>query len=348
MYKLIRPLIFKYDPEDVHEKIIALSLSLSNSHLNKIIKGLYSYENKMLNTNVFGIDFKNPVGLAAGYDKNGELLDFLPSLGFGFIEIGSVSAQPSQGNTKPRIFRFPKDKSLVNRTGLPNKGVDKIHDKIKDKKFKVPVGINIVKTHNPELLGEAGIFDICYSFLRLHDLGDYITINISCPNTAEGKTFEDKNSLNDLLLEINKIRKNFSERKPILLKISPDLSYNVMDDVLEIAEYFSIDGYVISNTSSINTKGIEGGLSGLPIKQKSTELIRYVHKHIPDTSIVGVGGIFSAQDAYEKILAGASLVQGYTGLIYEGPGLVKKINKGLVRLLKRDGFSSLEEAVGSE
>lgn len=339
MYKSIRPILFTLNPDYIHERIIAMGKYLSDSWLKKQIAAIYNFEDKRLHTKVFGIDFKNPVGLAAGFDKNGELLDFLPSLGFGFVEIGSVTLQSGEGNPKPRIFRLPKDKALINNSGLPNIGADKVYDELKSRKFKIPIGVNIAKTHNPNILGEAAILDICYSFIRLYGLGNYITLNISCPNTAEGKTFEDKHALNDLLSALKEIEVDFPDKKPILLKISPDLSFESIDDILEVAENYDIDGYVICNTSlqriSLKTSSkriaeIGGGLSGKPVKKRSTELIAYVHKHLPKREIIGVGGISSALDAYEKIIAGASLVQVLTGLIYEGPGLVKKINKGLL------------------
>lgn len=333
-------MLFRQDPERVHERITAMGKYLSDSWLKRQIDAIYNFEDKRLNTKVFGIDFKNPVGLAAGFDKNGELLDFLPSLGFGFIEMGSVTARFSQGNPKPRIYRIPKDKAIINNTGLPNNGVDRVFEKLQSFMPKIPMGINIAKTHDPNILGEAAILDMCYSFIRLYGQTDYLTLNISCPNTKEGKTFEEKDALDELLSALYDIRSNFSTKKPVLLKISPDLSFESIDDILEVAENYDIDGYVISNTS-LKREGLrtsprqlskitEGGLSGLPIRDISTELIRHVKERLPERIIIGSGGIFSAFDAYEKMIAGASLVQVYTGLIYEGPGLVKKINKGLL------------------
>lgn len=355
MYKLIRPVLFRFSSDYIHEKTLAVGKSLSSSWLKKPIEFMYGFGDESLNTTVFGIDFPNPIGLAAGFDKNGELLDLLPSLGFGFVEIGSITAQPSKGNQKPRTFRLPKDKALINKTGLPNKGTDNVYDDLNKKEFDVPVGINIAASHNPSLRTDVAISDVCYSFLRLYNIGDYIAINISCPNIPGGKEFEDKYALNDLLRELNKIQSDFLYLKPVLLKLSPDLSYHSIDDILDIAETCGINGYVISNTSlekydlKTNPKKInklKGGLSGLPLKNKSTDLIKYVHKHLGNPIIIGSGGVFSARDAYEKIRAGASLIQVYTGLIYQGPGFVKRINKGLVKILKREDISSLKEIIG--
>lgn len=356
--KLVRPLLFKKDSDYVHERALDIGKFLSHSLLSKPLELAYKFSDKSLNTRIFGINFNNPMGLAAGFDKTGEVVNSLSSLGFGFVEIGSITTHPREGNPKPRTFRLPKEKAIINKAGLPNKGADKVYEKLKGKKFKIPVGVNIAKTPDIHIIGEVAIHDMCYSFWRLYNIGDYLTLNISCPNTLEGKIFEDKNLLNDLFSSLNEIKARFTHKKPVFLKISPDLSYESLDEILDIAEDNGIDGYVISNTSlrkydlkttPVGVAGIgECGISGRPIRKKSTKLIKHVHKYLPKRIIIGVGGIFSAKDAYKKIRAGASLIQVYTGLIYEGPGLVKKINKGLVRRLRRDGFSCLKEAVGSD
>lgn len=350
MYKIIQPLLFCCDPEKVHENILYLGTWLQ--WVKKPISFFYRYEHPSLETTIAGISFKNPIGLAAGFDKNGILVDFLPALGFGFLEIGSITALPSEGNPKPRLFRLPKDEALINRMGLNNIGAENVVERLQGKKHDIPIGINIAKTNDPIIMGEKAIDDFCTSYKKLHDIADYMVLNISCPNTHEGKTFEEEESLEHLLYEMTRLRRG----KPLFLKLSPDLSYDKIDIILEIGIHYFIDGYVIGNTTTrrehlrtspenLVTIG-RGGLSGKPISKKSTEIIRYIYKQWQPV-IIGVGGIFSGEDAYEKITAGASLVQIYTGLIYEGPGLIKKIKMGLVRKLEHDGFSSLRDAVGS-
>jgi len=350
MYKIIRPLLFRKDPEYIHSKILELGKKLSKSKIKEAIKYFYEFEDERLNVNVLGTNFKNPVGLAAGFDKNGDLVDFLPSLGFGFLEIGSVTALARNGNEKPRLFRLEKDRALINRLGLNNNGSDLVYKKLKNKEFEIPLFINISKTNDASIIHKKAVEDFLYSFKRIYTIADIITINISCPNTKEGKTFEEKSPLEDL---ISTLKENNILNKKLLIKISPDISYTKLEDIFYVAEKYSIDGYVISNTSSkrINLRTPyeeiqkigNGGLSGYPIKEKSTELIKYVKRNNPYKTIIGVGGIFSAEDAYEKIMAGASLVQIYTGLIYEGPGLVKQIKKDLVRILEKNSFRSLRE-----
>lgn len=350
MYNLIRSLLFQKDAEEIHDNVLHFGEWLGGSIWRKPLEWWYTYNHPSLHTTVCGIPFKNPVGLAAGFDKNGVLVDLLPVIGFGFFEIGSITALPSEGNPKPRLFRLPEDKAIINRMGLHNDGAEKIARRLKGKNHSLPLGINIAKT--PSIDSEKAIDDFCAVYNIIYDIADYITLNISCPNTQEGKTFEERESLEQLLYEITRLRRG----KPLFLKLSPDLSYEKIDAILEIGTQYFIDGYVIGNTttkrehlrtSQENIAVIgQGGLSGKPLQKKSTEIIRYVYKQCKPV-IIGVGGIFSADDAFEKITAGAALVQVYTGLIYEGPGLVKKIKKGLVQKLKQHCFSSLKDAVGS-
>jgi len=281
------------------------------------------------------------------------LTDFLDCLGFGFIEIGSITALPKKTDNKNTIERIVEEKAIVNRMGLNNNGADEIYDRLKEKNFKIPLGINIAPTNYTTILQDRAIRDIGYSFGKLYPLADYITINISCPNTEDARSFEDKLALGELLSALKEKEQDFKNKKPILVKISPDASYQSLDNILNIGENKGITGYVISNTSSQTNylkrdPLISGkfGISGKPIREMSTGLISYAYRNLDNPLIIGVGGIFSAEDAYEKIKAGASLVQVYTGLIYEGPGMINKINKGLVRLLERDGLGSIKEAVG--
>lgn len=353
-YKLIKPLLFQFDPEFIHDKISKLGYFIQNSKfISNLTSEIFQYKNKKLQTNVFDLDFENPVGLAAGFDKNALLMDFFYSLGFGFTEIGSVTAKENKGNERPRIFRLPKDKALINRMGLNNKGADKVLLNLQGER-QYPVGINIAKTNDPTILGDKAIEDYLYTFDLLSPIADYITLNISCPNTKDGRTFENPEILDDLLLEIKLKKTNV----PILVKLSPDLSIKNLEGVLTICDSYKISGYVVTNTSIernlITPRKIlerigNGGLSGKPIQRKSTQMIRSIYnltgRKVP---IVGVGGVDSPESAYEKFKAGVSLVQLYTGLIYEGPGLIKKINKGLVKLLERDGLSNISKVVGVE
>ena len=358
MYKLIRPILFQFDPESIHNKIFGLGHSIQNSKLlSSLTSRTFQYKNERLQTNVFALNFENPVGLAAGFDKNALLMDFFYSLGFGFIEIGSITAKPSKGNERPRLFRLQKDRAIINRMGLNEEGVDIIHSRllfnIQNRKY--PVGVNIAKTNDINIVGDEAVKDFLYSFDKLFAFVDYITLNISCPNTEDGRTFENNpNDLNSLLKEIRSRNSN----KPILIKLSPDISREDLENTLDVCNSNNMGGYIVTNTSiernlTTSRKVIErigkGGLSGKPIQQKSTQMVRLVYKLTQgEIPIIGVGGIDSAESAYEKIKAGASLVQLYTGLVYEGPVLIKKINNGLVELLEGDGLSNISEAVGVE
>ena len=356
MYKLIRPFLFRQNPEDIHKKALKIGKYLGNSKTKELVSLLYSFDDEKLHSSLCCIDFRNPIGLAAGFDKEGELLDIISCLGFGFIEIGSISAMPKPAPPNPSLLRIPEEEAIINRMGLNNYGADEIYKKLKNKVPKIPLGINIVKTNENSIYGDKAIEDICYSFEKLYPLCNYITLNISCPNTEGEKSYENKRNLEILLPALMTISSKFQDHKPVLVKMSPDLPYSTFEDILHVSEDNGIDGYVISNTSSNSnylkkkrqdlTANKKFGISGKPIKEKSTELIAHAYKHLNNPSIIGVGGIFSAEDAYEKIKAGASVVQVCTGLIYEGPGLAKKINKGLLRLLEREGFASIKDAIG--
>lgn len=358
MYKLIRPLLFSLDPETVHNGVTAFAEFVGNSWLSKPISAFYNFDDDTrLKSRVFGFDFPNPVGNAAGFDKYGKMIDFLPALNFGFTEVGSITAQPRDGNPKPRQFRLPQDKALINRMGLNNIGADKMADKLRGRKFRTPLGINIAKTHDPAILGDKGIEDFCYSFKKLYEFCDYLTLNISCPNTAEGKTFEEVEPLRALLSALKPIRAGFTQQHPVLLKLAISNSRQMVDAILEAGEEFGIDGYIIGNSPSdrenmtVPKEQLEkigaGGLSGQPLRQRTTDMVRYAYGLLRRSCLIACGGIDSAESAYENIRAGASLVQLYAGLVYEGPGLAKRINRGLTRLLEHDGFKNIADAVGA-
>ncbi len=353
MYKLFRPLIFKAssDPEDIHRVVMGLLHMVGSiSPLGWAERRVFDFADKRLAQNLFGLNFKNPVGLAGGFDKHGEAILGLANVGFGFLEIGTVTRFGQPGNPRPRIFRLQKDEALINRMGFNNEGADFLASKLsKTKKLTIPLGINLGKSKVTELANAAE--DYLYSFSKLYDYGDYFVVNISSPNTSGLRQLHEKSFLVDILSGLNGYRLRQPVIKPVLVKTVVDLSLEAIDEALEVCKNQNVDGIIISNTS-IGRDGFKiktdetGGLSGKPIRQKSTDYIKYIHRQAPGLPIVGVGGIFSAEDAYEKIKAGASLAQIYTGLIYEGPGVVKKINQGLVKLLERDGFKNIGEAVG--
>jgi dihydroorotate dehydrogenase len=356
MYKLIRLLIFKAssDPENAHRIVMRLLRMAGQFPFSWIEREIFGFADDSLSQTVFGLNFKNPVGLAGGFDKNAEAVQGLVNLGFGFLEVGTVTRYAQPGQPRPRIFRLVQDEALINRMGFNNDGADVLAKKLSTiilSSMIVPIGINLGKSKVTELAQAPD--DYSYSFKKLYEFGDYFTVNVSSPNTPGLRQLQGKNFLADILSGLNNFRAQQKIRKPVLVKTVIDLPLETIDEVLEACKLQNIDGIIISNTSA-SRDGLKtsinevGGLSGRPIRQKSTEYVRYIHQQAPELPIVGVGGIFNAQDAYEKIKAGASLVQIYTGLIYEGPGLVKKINRGLVKLLERDGFKNIREAVGQE
>ena len=352
---VLRPIFFKIDPEKIHDYAIAVGCYLGKYSFTRKIAGCFwNYRNPILEQNIFGINFKNPVGLAAGFDKNADLTDILPSLGFGFTEVGSITGEACLGNPKPRLWRLKKSKSLAVYYGLKNDGCDAIAEKLTGKKLAMPLGINIAKTNCKETVDtSAAIEDYFKAYRAFANIGDYFAINISCPNAFGGQPFTDKAKLNALLEKITSIPKN----KPIFLKISPDLSKKEVDEIIETALQFKIDGFICTNlTKNRNNKNIldkivpaSGGLSGKVVDSLSDELIRYIYKKTNGHFvIIGCGGIFSAEDAYRKIKTGASLVELITGMIFEGPQLISEINMGLVKLLKKDGYQNISEAIGKE
>ncbi|MEH6747367.1 MAG: quinone-dependent dihydroorotate dehydrogenase [Maribacter arcticus] len=342
MYRLlIRPILFLFDPEKVHHISFSTIKFLSKIGLSGLFKSMFLIEDKRLERELFGLKFKNPVGLAAGFDKNAVLYNELSDFGFGFVEIGTLTPKPQDGNPKKRLFRLKADHAIINRMGFNNKGVFEAAEKLK-KEHQVLIGGNIGK--NKVTPNNEAIKDYLICFDALFDHVDYFSVNVSSPNTPGLRELQDKEPLmallNELQLENSKLstRKN-SIRKPILLKIAPDLTDSQLLDIIEIVDTTKIDGVIATNTtiSRENLKShallIEeaGGLSGAPLKNRSTEVIRFLaEKSNKSFPIIGVGGIHSAEDAIEKLEAGADLIQLWTGFVYEGPGLVKKINKALL------------------
>lgn len=341
MYKLlIRPIFFLFDPEKIHHFTFSLVKFLSKiPGMSSIFRGMYQVNDKKLERNLFGLTFKNPVGLAAGFDKNAVLYNELANFGFGFVEIGTVTPKGQEGNPKKRLFRLKDDKGIINRMGFNNEGLEAAIEQLKKNKGKIIIGGNIGKNTNtaPENYTE----DYVACFKGLHPYVDYFVLNVSCPNVSSHAKLEDADYLIELITEVQKLNNAEAQQKPILLKIAPDLNNQQLDEIIELVAETKIDGVIASNTS-VNRDNLKaskerlqeignGGVSGQPVKDRSTKVIQYLtdnsNRAFP---IIGVGGIHSEKDALEKLKAGADLVQIYTGFIYEGPSLVKRINKAIL------------------
>lgn len=339
MYSIIKFFLFKKDPEQVHYWVMAkLKKAYENRFMRSFLKKNFCIEKPSLEQTLWGIKFPNPVGLAAGFDKDAKFIDELACLGFGFIEIGTVTPLPQDGNPKPRLFRLPKDQGLINRMGFNNEGVKAAVERLKKRNSKIIIGGNIGKNKNTANENAIDDYEIC--FRALYDFVDYFTVNVSSPNTPNLRELQDKEPLERLLSRLQIINSQLGKEKPILLKIAPDLNKNELDDIIEIVGNTKIQGLVATNTT-ISRAGLKtneekineignGGLSGLPVRDKSTDIIRYIHqKSNGSIPIIAAGGIFTAADAKEKLNSGASLVQVYSGFIYEGPAIVKNICNGL-------------------
>ncbi len=347
IYKsILKPFLFRLNPEKAHHFTFSL-LGFTNyiPFANFIMRKTYQVKSKELEREIFGIRFPNPVGLAAGLDKNALIFNNLANLGFGFIEIGTVTPKPQYGNPQPRLFRLPADNALINRMGFNNDGVEKIVERLKKKQKNIIIGGNIGK--NKVTPNENALEDYQISLTALFDWVDYFVVNVSSPNTPGLRELQEKEPLKHLMHELNLLNKQLAQQKsqkpkPLLLKIAPDLTESQLDDIIEIVKETQIQGLIATNTTisrddlttektSVEEIGA-GGLSGKPLKDKSTEVIRYITKKSNGTiPIIGVGGIHSADDAVEKLNAGACLIQLYTGFIYEGPALVTAINKRLIK-----------------
>ncbi|MDF5709132.1 MAG: quinone-dependent dihydroorotate dehydrogenase [Nostoc sp. S4] len=367
----IRPLLFnlvKADPEWLHQQTIRSFNWLSQtgsyptaSWLNRRLqKSLCLYDSR-LEQNLFGLNFPNPVGLAAGFDKDGVAANIWPSLGFGFAELGTVTFHPQPGNPRPRLFRLPLDKAALNRMGFNNSGAAAMAARLAGEKHhfrSIPIGINLGKSKITPL--EAAAQDYFDSFRLLKDLGDYFVVNVSSPNTPGLRSLQDATMLS-AILELLQSENN--SQKPIFVKIAPDLSWEAIADIITLAKTYQLAGIIATNTTisrdGLKTQVIEptgkspqseaGGISGEPLRSRSTEVIRFIWQQTQgQIPIIGVGGVFSPEDAWEKIIAGASLIQVYTGWIYEGPVIVRRILTGLLSYLEESGLNSISEAVGLE
>jgi len=354
---LLRRVFFKFDPEKVHDWTILLGRILGNNLLFREITALFfSFSDPILKQNIAGISFANPIGLSAGFDKNAQLIKIMPSVGFGFMEVGSFTGQPCLGNPKPRLWRLTKTQGLVVNYGLKNEGAEVISQRLVNQSSEIPLGINVGKTNSPDTVGvEKGINDYLKSIQAFLNIGDYLTINISCPNTYGGEPFTEPDSLNLLLERVSEL----NIKKPIFLKMAPSLPREQIDKIIELADQYHLTGFICSNLSKdrSNSKIIPeeiskipqgiGSISGKPVEQSANEQIAYIYQKTRGQKvIIGCGGVFSAEDAYKKIRLGASLIQLITGMIFKGPQVISQINLGLSQLLERDGFKSISQAVG--
>ena len=342
MYKLLlRPIFFSFDPEKIHHFTFSLIKFTSKiPGFKSIYRSLYVVDDSRLERKLFGLTFKNPVGLAAGFDKNAVLYNELANFGFGFIEIGTVTPKGQAGNPKKRLFRLKDDKGIINRMGFNNEGLDSAIEQLMKNKGKLIIGGNIGKNTNTKPADYTADYLTCFN--ALHPYVDYFVLNVSCPNVGSHAKLNDKDYLEELIGAVQKANNTFEKQKPILLKIAPDLNTTQLDEIIELVKTTNLEGVIASNTST-DRSGLKaseeqleaignGGLSGQPIKDKSTKVIKYLsEKSNKAFPIIGVGGIHSSEDAIEKLDAGADLIQIYTGFVYEGPSLIKAINKAILK-----------------
>ncbi|MGI9541416.1 MAG: quinone-dependent dihydroorotate dehydrogenase [Flavobacteriaceae bacterium] len=337
MYKVfIKPILFLFDPEWVHHTVFStLKLIHRIPGMGNLIKGFYQVKDQRLERKLFGLTFPNPVGLAAGFDKDAKLFKELSNFGFGFIEVGTLTPKHQPGNPKKRLFRLPEDDGLINRMGFNNEGIEAAIERLKRNKG-ILIGGNIGK--NKLTPNDEAVSDYVQCFETLFPHVDYFVVNVSSPNTPNLRALQDKEPLTYLLQTLKDLNHSKSKPKPILLKIAPDLTEEQLVDIIDIITSVKIDGVIATNTT-LSREGLQsenksemGGLSGKPVTKKSTEVIRFLHEKSKNAfPIIGVGGIHSPEDAIEKLEAGASLVQLYTGFVYEGPGVVKRINKAILK-----------------
>ena len=358
--KVLRPIFFRFDPEPMHDLFVGFGQFLGSNALTRwIVSASCRYEHPSLATRVAGIDFRNPIGLGAGFDKDVRLTKVMPAVGFGFMEVGAITHFPYKGNDGLRLARLPEDRALVVHYGLKNDGAEAVEKKLRRLSTAFPVGINIAKTNRADIKGAASVEDYVATYRTLSRYFSYVTLNVSCPNAQDGRTFQDPTMLDALLSALEKEAK----LRPVFLKLSVDLPMDEVDAIIAVVERHPglVDGFVLGNLSkdrsALHLRSPQekldaipdGGISGAPVKQLSTIMVRHIYKKTGGKYIlIGLGGVFTAEDAYEKIKAGASLVQMVTGLVYGGPMAVKRINRGLVKLLARDGYATVADAVGKE
>ena len=345
MFSVLRPFLFNLDPETAHD------LAIKSLKFNPFPSKMFEVEDEqMLNIELLGKNFPNPIGLAAGFDKSAEVYNSLLKLGFGFVEVGTVTPLKQYGNPKPRIFRLQEDQALINRLGFNNDGMESIKARIKSNNKRGILGVNIGP--NKETKDQKN--DFCLGLKNFFDIADYITINISSPNTEGLRDFHHQEKLIDLIIALNKIKKDKGTNIPLLLKISPDINNSYISEIADVAIKNNVSAIILTNTTNSNKDNLiselkkeEGGLSGDPLNQISTNMIKKFYKELNSKiPIVGVGGVSSGKSAYEKIIAGASLLQLYTSFVYRGPTTAKDIKKELIQILKTEGVKNIKEVIG--
>jgi dihydroorotate dehydrogenase len=356
-----RRALFAFDPERMHETIHACARFVGEWSITRLVADMcFGEAFPTLESTVAGITFPNPVGLAAGFDKHGDMAMILSHVGFGFLEVGTATARPWAGNPKPRIYRLVQDEAIINRMGLNNPGVPTLVRNLASMRRRVPIGISVAKTPDHAVTGAAGVADFIEGAMTAYPHADYLALNISCPNTAEGKTFEDPDLLAALITGLRQRESLIADHlTPIFLKISPDLTHEALAPILEICGRHLINGVIVGNTTA-GRDGLtlpdeqiamigRGGMSGTPLRERARAMVAHVYRDTRGAlPIIACGGISTAEDAYACVRAGASLVQLYTSMIYRGPWTMRNINRGLVALLARDGFATLADAVGAD
>jgi dihydroorotate dehydrogenase len=369
--KVVKPILFKFDPEFVHDRMTTMGRIMGSNPVTRgAISAAYRYEHPILEQDVLGVHFKNPIGLSAGFDKNCQLMKVMPAVGFGFEEVGSITAQPYEGNPKPRLVRLPKDQSIIVYYGLKNIGAKELRKRFIDKRgrqirYAIPIGISVAKTNIEFSSLKAKLDDWVTGVKLMKDCGQYMTINVSCPNTFDPLNFNDPKLLDALLKRVSAV----DLRKPVFLKLSADIPTAQLDAIVTVCDKYQrktalnssralINGFILTNLvkdrKSVKLKSkkseyeqYKGGMSGKLVAPKALNLTKYCYENYGDRYvIVSVGGIFNADDAYERIRNGATLLQLITGMIYGGPATIGKINKGLAKKLQEDGFSNIAEAIG--
>lgn len=350
---VMKPIFFRADPEDVHDAMTMVGRFFGSNFVTRwLLARLFSFHDARLEQTVCGIRFANPIGLSAGFDKNARLIDVIPSVGFGFIEIGSITGEPCEGNPRPRLWRLKKSQALVVYYGLKNDGAEAIAARLRGRTFALPVGVSVAKTNCAATVDTAaGVADYVKAYRLLADIGDYTTINISCPNTFGGEPFTDAGKLDQLLTEIDRV----PTRKPVFLKLAPDITHEMVDAIIAVCKRHTVHGFVCTNLTKKRDNPLivdeevpeKGGISGPVVRGLADDMIGYVYRATQGKYvIIGAGGVTTAEDAYQKIRLGASLLQMITAMIFQGPQVIGEINRGLVALLERDGFATIADAVG--
>ncbi len=355
----LRPILFRLSPETAHDLALTFLSFPGASAITRSFASRFE-ASPFGKLERFGLQFENPIGLAAGFDKNGSAAGALAALGFGFVEVGTITSEPQSGNERPRLFRLPVDRALINRLGFNNCGAQQLVENIRRQRPDCVLGVNVGKSRRVKI--EDAIADYLTTFETIYDTADYVVVNVSSPNTPNLRELQRQDLLNELLTALQKRNDDLSQarsraRKPLLVKIAPDLSEPELESIIEVALQTQVAGIVATNTtvsrSGLNTPASQvlaygdGGLSGAPLRTRSNEVISFIYRATKgQLPIIGVGGVFTAEDAWEKMCAGASLIQLYTGFIYDGPGVAGRINEGLAAILKREGLKSIDDAVG--